>query len=156
VTGIQPTPEDEAKAAVREQYLMVVAQQEEYDWQSALLDVGDYLAIFVRIAKPGGRTFVLRLHCDDYPEIAPELRCVDPAVFDSPTVGAQPEPRFYPVGPHVIAAGERGPLPVPCLKGHRDYYVGGWHPGWSNPPAHDHSMYQLVVNIRNAILVHWS
>lgn len=150
------TPEDEAKAAVSEQYAMVVAQQHEYGWESKLLDVGDYLVIFVRICKPGRRTFLMRLRCDDYPEIAPELRFVDPSIFDAPTLDAQPAAEFYPTGESIVAAGQRGPLPVPCIKGHRDYYAAAWHGGWSNPPAHDHSLYQLVVNVRNAILGRWS
>lgn len=150
------TPEDEAKAGVMEQYEMVVAQQGEYGWEPALLDAGDYLVIFVRVVKPGGRTFVLRLRCDDYPEIAPELRFVDPATFAHPSEDAQPSGEFYPTGQSIVVDAQRGPLPVPCIKGHRDYYAGNWHGGWSNPPAHDHSLYQLVMNVRNAILDRWS
>jgi hypothetical protein len=51
---------------------------------------------------------------------------------------------------------ERGDLPVPCIKGHRDYYAKSWHCGWTNPPAHDHSLYQLILNVRDAILYRWS
>lgn len=156
MTELAPTPEDEAKAAVSEQYAMVVAQQGEYGWEPKLLDVGDYMVIFVRITKPGGRIFLMRLRCDDYPEIAPELRFVDPAVFDSPTIDSKSAANFYPNGESIVAAGQRGSLPVLCIKGHRDYYAGGWHGGWSNPPPHDHSLYQLVMNVRNAILVRWS
>jgi hypothetical protein len=156
MTEAAATPEDEAKAAARGQYTMVVAQQGEYGWEPKILDVGDYLVIFVRVTKPAGRTFVMRLRCDDYPEVAPELRFVDPAVFDNPTMEAQPAAGFYPTGDSIVAAGQRGPLPVPCIKGHRDYYAAGWHGGWSNPPAHDHSLYQLVMNVRNAILGRWS
>jgi hypothetical protein len=150
------TPEEEAKTAVYEQYAMVVEQRQEYSWEPKILDPGDYLVIFVRIAKPGGRTFLMRLRCDDYPEVAPELRFIDPATFDGPTLDAQPAAEFYPTGESLVAAGQRGPLPVLCIKGHRDYYAGGWHGGWSNPPAHDHSLYQLVMNVRNAILGRWS
>jgi hypothetical protein len=110
----------------------------------------------VRITKAGGRTFLMRLRCDDYPEIAPELRFIDPKVFDDSTVDASPAAEFYPTGENMVGAGGRGPLPVPCIKGHRDYYAGGWHAGWSNPPAHDHTLYQLVMNVRNAILDRWS
>lgn len=147
-------PEDEARAAVAAQYDMVAAQQDEYGWTSALADVGDYFVVLVKLSKPGGRQFVVRLQCDDYPEIAPQLRFVAPDTFADPSAEAQLE--HYPRGEHIVAAGERGPLPVPCIKGHRDYYAGGWHAGWTNPPTHDHSLYQLVVNIRNAILDHWS
>jgi hypothetical protein len=98
----------------------------------------------------------MRLRCDDYPEVAPELRFVAPEVFDSPSVDAPSVPEFYPTGDSIVAAGQRGPLPVLCIKGHRDYYAGGWHGGWTNPPAHDHSLYQLVMNVRNAILRRWS
>lgn len=150
------TPEEEAKAATMEQYAMVVAQRDEYGWEPKILDVGDYLVIFVRVIKAGGRTFVIRLRCDDYPELAPELRFVDPTTFDDPSMDAHAAAEFYPTGDSIVAAGRRGPLPVPCIRGHRDYYAGNWHHGWSNPPAHDHSPYQLVMNVRNAILDRWS
>jgi hypothetical protein len=143
-------PEEESK------YRMVEAQQEEYGWRSAIIDVGDYLVIFIRIDKPEGRTFVLRLRCDDYPEVAPELRFMAPEVFDNPSEDAAPEAQVCPIGESMVAAGQRGPFPVPCIKGHREYSAGGWHTGWSNPPAHDHSLYQLVMNVRNAILDRWS
>ncbi|HUE60677.1 MAG TPA: hypothetical protein VMO88_13945 [Acidimicrobiales bacterium] len=156
MTAPAPTPEDEAKAAVSEQYAMVIAQQDEYGWEPKAVDVGDYLVIFVRITKPGGRTFVIRLCCDDYPEIAPELAFIEPAAFESPTLDAQPTAECYPAGNFMVAAGQLGVLPVPCVKGHRDYYRDGWHGGWSNPPTHDHSLYQLVMNVRNAILDHWT
>jgi len=158
MTETPTTPEDEAKAAALEQYAMVVAQSDEYGWEPKILDVGDYLVIFVRIAKPAGRAFLMRLRCDDYLEVAPELRFLDPATFDNPSMDAQPAADFYPKGTSIVAAGQRGPLPVPCIKGHRDYYAGNppWHRGWGNPPAHDHSLYQLVMNVRNAILDRWS
>jgi hypothetical protein len=156
MTDMVVTPEDEAKAAVREQYDMVVEQQDEYGWRSAITDAGDYLVIFVRIEKPQGRTFVMRLRCDDYPEQAPELRFVAPAAFDRPSEELQPAAEYYPSGDNMVNEPQRGNLPVPCIKGHRDYYISGWHGGWTNPPAHDHSLYQLVMNVRNAILDRWS
>jgi hypothetical protein len=150
------TPEVEAKDAARKQYDLVELQQDEYGWESKSVDAGDYLVIFVRIAKPGGRTFVLRLRCDDYPEVAPELRFLASDAFDDPSEGAPASAEDYPTGESIVKAGERGPLPVPCIKGHRDFYADGWHAGWSNPPAHDHSLYQLVLNVRNAIYDRWS
>lgn len=157
MTDSEPlTSEEESKAAVIAQYDLVVAQQDEYGWQSKVIDVGDFLVIFVRITKASGRTFLLRLRCDDYPEVAPELRFIDPAEFIGPTMAALPGAQFYPAGDHIVPAGNRGDLPVPCIKGHRDYYRDNWHAGWSNPPAHDHSLYQLVLNVRYAILNVWS
>ncbi len=150
------TPEDEARTAVREQYDPVVAQRAEYGWHAAIVDTGDYLVMFVRIEKPQGRIFVMRLRCDDYPEQAPELRFVAPAAFDRPSEEWQPVAEFYPRGDNIVNEAPRGPFPVPCIKGHRDYYANGWHPGWTNPPAHDHSLYQLVMNVRNAILDRWT
>ena len=150
------TPEDESKSAVAEQYGMVVAQQDEYGWQSKVIDAGDYVVVFIKYGKPEGRTFVMRLRCDDYPEVAPELRFVSPDVFDDPSVDSPVSADFYPTGESITRAGERGPLPVPCIKGHREYYADNWHTGWTNPPAHDHSLYQLVMNVRNAILTRWS
>jgi hypothetical protein len=35
----------------------------------------------------------------------------------------EPAAAFYPAGDSIVAAGERGALPVPCIKGHRDYYA---------------------------------
>jgi hypothetical protein len=151
------SPEDHSKAAALEQYRLVEAQQLEYGWSSTMLDAGDYIVSFVRVQKPGGRTFVMRLRFDDYPEVAPELRFVAPEVFDAPTEFAEPEEQWYPKGPSIAEANKgRGPLPVPCILGHRDFYAGGWHNGWSNPPTHEHTPYQLVMNVRNAILDVWS
>jgi len=152
------SPEAEAKTAVIEQYTMIEQQQEEYGWKTRLLDAGDYLVLFIRYSKPGGRSFLMRLRCDDYPEIAPELRFINPEALELPTSEAELTADFYPAGDSIVAAGQRGTLPVPCIKGHRDYYAGNppWHEGWTNPPAHDHSLYQLVMNVRNAILDRWS
>jgi hypothetical protein len=151
------SPEDEAKATAREQHRMISAQQDEYGWQATMIDVGDYLLTFVRVEKPLGRTFVMRLKFDDYPEIAPELRFIDPIAYDSSLAEAEPEADFYPTGDHVVGPNQgRGPLPVPCIIGHRDYYAAGWHSGWVNPPTEEHSPYQLVMNVRNAILNVWS
>ena len=157
MTQAPATPEDESKAAAIEQYRLIESQQEEYGWHSTMIDVGDYMVVFVRVPKPEGRTFVMRLRFDDYPEIAPELRFVAPDVIDKPSEAAAPEERFYPTGPNIVGANQgRGPLPVPCIIGHRDYYAGGWHGGWTNPPTHEHTPYQLVMNVRNAILNVWS
>jgi hypothetical protein len=151
------TPEDESKAIAIGQYRLIEAQQEGYGWHSVMIDVGDYVAVFVLIEKPQGRTFVMRLRFDDYPEIAPELRFVAPEVFAAPTEKAVPEAQCYPTGPSIVGANQgRGPLPVPCIIGHRDYYANGWHQGWTNPPTHEHTPYQLVMNMRNAILDRWS
>lgn len=156
MTDMVVTPEDESKAAVREQYDMIVAQQDEYGWCVAIVDAGDYLVLFIRIEKPQSRTFVMRLRCDDYPEQAPELRFVAPVAFDQPSEEWQPSASYYPRGDNIVNEPQRGNLPVPCIKGHRDYYANSWHGGWTNPPAHDHSLYQLVMNVRNAILDRWS
>jgi hypothetical protein len=157
VTEATTTPEDESKAAALSQYRLIEAQQEEYAWRSKMIDLGDYIAVFVRVEKPGGRVFVMRLRFDDYPEIAPELRFVAPHVVDEPSLAVSPEEQFYPTGPSIVGANQgRGPLPVPCIIGHRDYYLAGWHGGWTNPPGHEHAPFQLVLNVRNAILNVWS
>jgi len=54
VTQLVLTPEEEAKAAVLGQYEMLVMQRDEYDWEPKVLDVGDYLALFVRIHQALG------------------------------------------------------------------------------------------------------
>lgn len=153
------SPEDEAKEAVLNQYRMILSQREEYEWDTKLLDAGDYFVIFVHIVKSGGRSFLIRLQCDDYPEIAPEMRFIDPTTFDNVFLDTPVSADCYPMGNEIVAPNKgRGPLPVPCIIGHRDYYAGSppWHTGWTIPPTDQHSLYQLVVNIRNAIIFHWS
>ena len=98
MTETVTTPEDEAKAAVAGEYAMVAAQQHEYGWRSTVIDAGDYLVIFVKIEKPGGRTFVMRLRCDDYPEVAPELRFVAPRRSTIPRRTLRPSPSATPRG----------------------------------------------------------
>jgi hypothetical protein len=150
---ILPTPEEQSKSLVREEYEKLVAQSDFFDWRLRLFDADDYYVIFVRIEK-AQRTFVLKLACDDYSQVAPLATFIDPAVFESADDTTAPDAAFYPTGDYIVAG--RGPLPVMCIKGHRDYYAGGWHGGWTNPPAHDHSLYQHVVNVRNALLEQWS
>ena len=153
-TAEQATPEEEAKALAAREYELLLAQSGTYGWQTRVVDAGDYLVIFGRIEKSPGRVFVLKLECDDYGALAPRLVFIDPELFetaDEHTPGAR---EFYPQGDHVEAGHE--PLPRICIIGHRDYYAAGWHQGWTDPPAHDHTLYQHVVNVRNAILDSWS
>jgi hypothetical protein len=147
-------PEEESKSLVRDEYEMLVAQSEFFGWALRLVDAGDYYVVYVQIVKPGGRMFVEMLECDDYPEIAPRVGFINPELFDTADAGTPCDAASHPTGENIGA--DRGPLPIMCIKGHRDYYAGGWHAGWSNPPAHDHTLYQHVVNVRNAILDKWS
>lgn len=147
------SPEERSKSLVREEVDRLLAQSDYFDWQIRLHDVGDFLVVFVRIEKSEGRTFVVKLECDDYPSIAPKQGFIDPALFKVADERTEPAAEFYPQGGYVELG--RGPLPVLCIKGHRDFYAGGWHEGWSDPPAHDHNLYQHVVNVRNAILDAW-
>jgi hypothetical protein len=150
---ILPTPEEQSKSLVRDEYEKLVAQSDVFGWELRLYDAGDYYVIFVWIEK-AERRFVLKLECDDYPQVAPLATFIDPALFETADDATAPDAAFYPAGDYIVR--ERGPLPVMCIKGHRDYYAGGWHGGWTNPPAHDHSLYQHVVNMRNALLEKWS
>ncbi len=148
------TPEEQSKSLVRDEYEKLVAQSDFFGWQLRLHDVGDYYVIFARIEKTPERIFVLKLECDDYPQIAPKSSFIDAAQFESADETTEPVAGDYPSGDYI--ARDRGLLPVMCIKGHRDYYAGGWHAGWTNPPCHDHSLCQHVVNVRNALLEKWS
>ncbi len=148
------TLEEQSKSLVRDEYEKLVAQSDFFGWLLRLYDAGDYYIIFVRIEKTSERVFVLKLECDDYAQIAPKAGFIDPALFDSADETTEPATDYYPSGDYIVH--DRGPLPVMCIKGHRDYYAGGWHSGWTNPPAHDHCICQHVVNVRNALLETWS
>jgi hypothetical protein len=148
------TPEDEAKALARREYGLLVDQSDTYGWQTRLVDAGDYLVIFVRIVKSPERVFVLKLECDDYGTLSATSVFINPSLFQTAHQNTPGEAEFYPRGDHIDM--NHGPLPRICIIGHRDYYAGGWHDGWTNPPSHQHTLYQHVVNVRNAILDTWS
>lgn len=152
------TPEDLSKSLVRDEYEKLVAQSDYFGWDLRLHDAGDYYVIFVRIEKSVDRIFLLKLEGDDYSQIAPRSTFIDPALFETADETTAADASFYPTGDQIVL--DRGPLPVLCIKGHRDYYAPppppAWHGGWTDPPAHDHSLYQHVVNVRNAILDKWS
>jgi hypothetical protein len=150
----EPTPEEQSKSLVHDEYEKLVAQSYFFGWQLRLHDAGDYYVIFVRVEKTPERVFLLKLECDDYTQVAPRSTFIDPDLFETADEATEPDDAFYPSGDYVVAG--RGPLPVMCIKGHRDYYAGGWHAGWTDPPAHDQSLYQHVVNVRNALLEKWS
>jgi hypothetical protein len=152
--ALSETPEERSKSLVRDEYEKLVAQSDFFNWQLRLHDAGDFFVIFVRVEKAPKRVFVYKLECDDYSQIAPRLTFIDPKLFEEADEDTVPAAAFYPTGSQIAL--DRGPLPVPCIRGHRDYYAGGWHGGWTDPPAHDHSLCQLVVNVRNALLETWS
>jgi hypothetical protein len=147
------SPEEQSKSLVRAEYDNLDAQSDFFGWQLRLHDAGDYYVIFVRVEKSAERAFVEMLECDDYPQQAPRATFIDPELFESADETTKPDGAYYPTGQYMVL--DRGPFPVMCIKGHRDYY-GGWHDGWTNPPAHDHSLCQHVVNVRNALLDIWS
>jgi hypothetical protein len=148
------SPEEESKALVRGEYERLVAQSDFFGWTLRLVDGGDFYVIFVRIVGAGGRTFVLKLECDDYWQIAPLSGFIKPELLETADEDTAFDRESYPSGSEIHP--DRGPLPVMCIKGHRDYYAGNWHSGWSIPPAHDHTLYQHVVNVRNALLDKWT
>lgn len=148
------TPEEESKALVRIEFEQLQAQSDFFGWRLRLLDAGDFYVIFARIAGRGGRVFVLKLECDDYWQVAPLSGFIEPELFESANESTPFNRNSYPAGDYVDHG--RGPLPVICVKGHRDYYAGAWHTGWSVPPAHDHRLYHHVVNVRNALLDRWN
>lgn len=148
------TPEAESKRLVESEFRMMDIQASLYGWACRLEDMGDYHIIYVRIPKPGGRVFLLRLECDDYPRRPPLARFVDPDGWEDPIRKDSVSSDFYPTGSY-LATG-RGPYPIMCIRGHRDFYADGWHGGWTVPPHRQDSLYQLVLNIRNAINDVWS
>jgi hypothetical protein len=149
----EPTPEEECKQRVRGEFELLDAQSDMFDWQLRILDAGDYFVIFARIEKAPDRVFVEKLVCDDYGPLAPAAVFIDPGLFESADENTPGARMFYPTGEQID---NREPLPRVCIKGHRDYYAENWHGGWTNPPEHEHTLYQHVVNIRNAILEKWT
>lgn len=148
------SPEESSKALVLHEYAMIEAQAGEYGWGSLIRDLGDYYVIYVHLHKPGGRVFVLRLECDDYPRQPPQAGFVDPAWWENMDLAERGDASFFPQGEYMQTG--RGPLPVMCIRGQRDYYAAGWHAGWSNPPHNLDTLYQLVLNVRNAVYGRWS
>jgi hypothetical protein len=148
------TPEEHSKAQALEQIERLREEAAFFGWKVRVHDAGDFLVLFVLIEKPSGRSFAMRLECDDYPALAPRQSFIDPDLFDTAGETTVAEAAFWPQGDNVV--GDRGPLPVICIKGHRDFYAGNWHGGWSNPPTVDHSLYQHVVLVRNAIIDVWT
>jgi hypothetical protein len=148
------TPEETSRALIAEQYEALLAQAELLDVEVRYEEAGDDATITVRCMKPEGRTFVFRLTCDDYPRVAPLLRFINPAAWGDSSLVHDFAREHWPMGEHI--AERNKPFPVPCIRGHRDYYEGGWHPGWTIPPHEEDTPYQLVVHIRNAILDAWN
>lgn len=147
------TPEEQSKAIVG------LALDHLRDNEDALgltvdsVDAGDYLVLYVRIPQPSGRTFVLRVSCDDYPRRPPHISFVDPEGWADRARRDTVDANFFPIGDHVH--GDRGPLPVLCVPGQREFYRDGWHGGWTNPPRGDHRLEQMVTNVAIAIRARW-
>jgi hypothetical protein len=149
------TPEGESKELVEQEYRLIAAQSEHFGWECRLEDAGDYDIVSVRIVRPEGRTFVLRLECDDYSRQAPLATFANPKGWDDPELKDDVQPEFWPTGGSYLSP--RGKAhPAMCIRGQREYYEGNWHAGWTNPPARQDRIYELVVNIRHAILDHWA
>lgn len=146
--------EDNAKAAARHEYERLVAQAEHLDLDLRWIETDDFGVIMARCTKPEGRTFVFRLTCDDYPRIAPLLRFLHARAWENPELECDSAREHWPTGDRMAERAK--PFPVPCIRGHRDYYEGGWHDGWSKPLVEADTIYQTVVQIRNAIFSVWS
>jgi hypothetical protein len=115
-------------------------------------DRDDYLVLYVLMARPSGRRFLMQVICDDYPRQPPLIRFVNPKAWTKLALRQDASPEFYPVGDKVVA---REPLPVLCLRGQRDYYRDGWHAGWTNPPADDDALPQMITNVSIAVQTLW-
>lgn len=147
-------PEEASKRLVAAEFDLVAEQAPLFGWEAQSEDRGDFLAIYVRIVKSGGRTFVLRLECDDYPRQAPLAQFVDPAGWTDPKRKDIVDASYFPRGSSIA---ERGiGYPVMCIRGHRDYYAGGWHPGWTNPPHDLDRISQFIVHVNHALSTIWS
>ena len=146
--------EDSSKAAAYHEFERLVVQADHLDIEVRWAETDDFGLIMVRCPKPEGRTFVFQLTCDDYPRIAPLLRFLNPEAWTNLELQSDAAREHWPTGSSMAERGK--PFPVPCIRGHRDYYEGGWHDGWSKPLIEADTIYQTVVQIRNAIFSVWS
>lgn len=149
------SPEQVSKEMVEAEYWLIAGQSEHFGWKTRLEDVGDDDIVYVRIPKPNGRTFVLRLECDDYPRQAPLATFANPDGWGNAALRDEVKPEYWPTGQEYLADRSK-PHKVMCIRGHREYYENNWHAGWTNPPARQDTIYQLVVNVRHAILDRWA
>ncbi len=152
---VSSAPEEASKRAVRGEFEMVVSQAEAFGWSARIEDRGDFCVIYVRLEKAGGRVFVMRLECDDYPRQAPLAQFVDPDGWLDDSRKDVVDATYFPRGGSYLA--ERGVgYSVMCIRGHRDYYADGWHAGWTNPPQRDDRISQFVVHVDHAISTIWA
>src|SRR5438067_1438892 len=128
------TPEERSKELAAEQFNLLLAQADHFGWVCRLEDRGDYHIIYVKIEKPAGRTFILRLECDDYSRQAPLATFANPDGWTNSALLDDVQGSFWPTGGSYLADRSKG-YPVMCIRGHRDYYEPGWHTGWTDPPA---------------------
>lgn len=109
------TPEEESKQAVASEFALLTANAELYAWEARLEDRGDYHVIYVRLAKPGGRTFVLRLECDDYPRRPPLAQFVSADSWTSDATKDTIDPPSFPRGTN--SSSVRGRPTWLCVSG---------------------------------------
>lgn len=148
------TPEEQSKAVVRVALEHLRQNEVVLGLAVECQDAGDYLILYVRVAKSAGRTFVMRITCDDYPRQSPALAFVDPDGWSDTTRRDIVDASYFPTGEHITR--DRGPLPVICMAGQREYYRDGWHAGWTNPPTGEHRLQQMVTNMTIAIRTRWA
>jgi hypothetical protein len=148
------TPEERSKATVGVALDYLQLNEDALALSVVCQDEGDYLVLFVRVLRPSGRTFVMRITCDDYPRRPPLLAFVDPEGWTDPARRNVVEASYFPTGEHIHS--DRGLLPVICMAGQREYYRDEWHTGWTNPPTGDHRLEQMVTNMAIAIRTRWT
>ncbi|MGO8994552.1 MAG: hypothetical protein ACLQVI_14635 [Polyangiaceae bacterium] len=150
------TPEEESKQAVASEFALLTANAELYAWEARLEDRGDYHVIYVRLAKPGGRTFVLRLECDDYPRRPPLAQFVSADSWTSDATKDTIDPPSFPRGDKLVQRPGKAYL-VMCIRGHREFYENNWHqdPPWTQPPHPLDTAHSLVHHIRTAVHDLW-
>jgi hypothetical protein len=149
------TPEEESKQAVASEFALLTVNTDLYAWETRLEDRGDYHVIYVRFAKPGGRTFVLRLECDDYPRTPPLAQFVSVDAWTKDAAKDVVDPPSFPRGNERLAQRPGKRYLVMCIRGHREYYEDNWHTGWTQPPHTLDTIHQLVHNIRKAVYDLW-
>jgi hypothetical protein len=152
------SPEEEAKKAAIIEFDRLKRVGEELDISVNLEETEDYVILFVLMEdrRSSGRRLLLKLKCDDYPQQAPFLECLNPEAFNNHDLWNDVRAEFYPKGPNMVVDLNRSSMPIMCIPGHRLYYANGWHqPPWINPPKEQHSIYGFVTRVRSAFFDTW-
>ena len=154
------TPEEESKKNAHYEYDRLIAAASDLGMAVDIEETVDYVVIWVLLEdwRNSERRLLLKLKCDDYPQQAPFLECVNPKAFIDRTLRGDVKVEFYPLGSHIAVDHTRSPMPIICIPGHRLYHANNWHPQtpWVNPPKEQHTIYGFVTRVRSAFLDTWT